>query len=89
MLSNIVACITILIFIFTIAGIYWRMNYRLNLLEKDFRFRMEALTKRVEATERLDTSINKKLDFIGTNIAAMLKRLKMKPQKNIFDGEQQ
>jgi len=79
--------ITVVIFVATVVGIYWKVNLRINLMEKDFRIRIEALTKRVEATEKLDISINKKLDFIGTNIQAILKRLKMKPQKNIYEDQ--
>jgi len=86
MLTAVVAVITIITFIATIVGIYWRMRNQVEGLKMQFEFRFQELETRIVSAEKINFEINEKLDFIGTNIALMLRKLRMKPQKNIFKG---
>lgn len=86
MLSTLVAVISIVTFIASIVGIYWRMRIEVDRLRTQFGFQIQELTARITSAEKLNCEINEKLDFIGTNIALMLRKLRMKPQKNIFKG---
>ena len=86
MLSTLVAVISVITFVASIVGVYWRMRIEIDRLKTQFNFQIKELTSRITSTEKLNCEINEKLDFIGTNITLMLQKLRMKPQKNIFKG---
>jgi hypothetical protein len=70
---------------------FWKLNTQIKLMKielaqirTEFRGQIELLAARVEKTEKLDGNINKKLNLIGANIAAILKKLNMKQEKDFF-----
>lgn len=89
--SSVFQLITLLITVITstvmVATAYWKMNMQIKLLRADIDSRFKTLENRVEKTEKLDSSINRKLNMIGTNIAAILKKLDMKPEKDFFEDK--
>lgn len=87
MLSNIVAILTIIGFVATVVGVYWRINIRLKLLENECRMRFDEMRERIQMMEALNNSVNRKFGIIGRNLSAILHQLKMEPQKNILNGD--
>jgi hypothetical protein len=83
--------VVILTFVGGIITTFWKLNTQIKLMKielaqirTEFHGQIELLAARVEKTEKLDGNINKKLNLIGANIAAILKKLNMKQEKDFF-----
>jgi hypothetical protein len=73
--------ITILGGVLTVAGVYWRIHYRL----KDHDSRICDNTSRIETLEKGDTKTDHKLDILSRNLVRIMEKLEIEPIRDLFD----